>query len=107
MNPNPTPPPEEHQFKPGESGNPKGKPKGTRSLSTILKEMLDEDIEVIEGSSKTKKKFADVIVRQLMQKANKGDIKAIQEIWDRMEGKAKQTIDQSNTGDVTIKVIRE
>ena len=30
---------EKTQFKKGESGNPNGKPKGTKSLSTIILEM--------------------------------------------------------------------
>lgn len=45
-NPNPTPPPKETQWKPGQSGNPKGKPKGTKHISTWIQEMLnDEDFE--------------------------------------------------------------
>lgn len=37
-------PPKEHQFKPGQSGNPKGLPKGTKHLSTWIQEMLNEEI---------------------------------------------------------------
>lgn len=45
-NPNPLPPPEEHRWKPGQSGNPKGKPKGAKHLSTWIQELLnDEEFE--------------------------------------------------------------
>jgi len=81
-----------NQFKPGESGNPSGRPRGSRNLSTILAEMLEEEIEITEAGVKSKKKFADVIVRKLIRKANEGDIKAIQVIFDRTEGQAKQEI---------------
>lgn len=44
------------QFKKGESGNPLGKPVGTKSLSTILKNMLEEEIDVeLEDGTKQKK----------------------------------------------------
>lgn len=79
-------------FQPGQSGNPKGRPKGSRNLSAILKDMLDQDVE--EDGQLVK--FSDAIVKRLIQKANKGDIKAIQEIFDRTEGKAKQEIKNEN-----------
>lgn len=33
------------QFKPGQSGNPLGKPKGRRNLSMIIRDMLEEEID--------------------------------------------------------------
>lgn len=85
-NPNPTPPPEEHQFKPGESGNPEGRKPGTKNMSTILREMLELET-VVDG---VKMSYKDSIVRKLIKKADKSDLRAIQEIFDRTEGKAKQ-----------------
>ena len=74
--------------------NKEGRPKGSRSLSTILREMLDEEIEVVIDGVKQKKTFADTIVRKLLKKANDGDVRAIIETFDRTEGKAKQEIEQ-------------
>lgn len=84
-------------FKKGDDArrNMEGRPKGSRSLSTILREMLDESIEVIENGKKTKKQFKDVLIRKLLKKANDGDMRAIQEIFDRVEGKSKQEIEHS------------
>lgn len=46
-------PPKETQFKPGVSGNPKGKPKGTKHISTWIQEMLnDEEFETMILDSK-------------------------------------------------------
>lgn len=42
-------PPKHSQFKPGQSGNSKGRPKGTRNLKTDLLEELSEKVKVREG----------------------------------------------------------
>jgi len=83
---------EPHKFEPGQSGNPNGRPLGSKNLSTILREMLEEEIDVVIDGVKTKKKFKDAIIRKLMKKAHDGDLKAIIEIFDRVEGKAKQEL---------------
>ncbi len=78
-----------YQFKEGQSGNPAGRPKGSRNLSTILRELLDEEIELSDGE---KKKYKEVIIRKLITKANDGDLRAITEIFDRVDGKPTQEI---------------
>ena len=86
-------------FKPGKSGNPKGRPKGARSLSTILREMLEEPIDIVVDGKKERREFREVIIRKLLKKANDGDMRAIQEIFDRVEGKAQQNIDHTTQGE--------
>ncbi len=83
---------EPHKFQEGQSGNPKGRPKGARSMTTILREMLETEIETDVDGEKVKMQFQDAIIRKLLQKASKGEIKAITEIFDRIEGKAKQEL---------------
>lgn len=94
-------------FKPGQSGNPAGMKKGTRHLTTIVREILDTEIEVEENGEREKKSLADVIARKLIKKAMEGDIRAIQEIFDRTEGKAVQKIDQVNQDTIKIRIIRK
>ncbi len=78
-----------YQFKEGQTGNPQGRPRG-KSVSTILKELLDGEIKNTEGITKTR---SEVIALKLFEKAIKnGDLKAITEILDRTEGKAPQTL---------------
>jgi Rad3-related DNA helicase len=73
--------------------NKDGRPKGAKNLSTILKSMLEEDVEVVIDGKKERRQFQEVIIRKLLKKANDGEIRAITEIFDRIEGKANQLID--------------
>ena len=57
--------------------NRKGNP-GSKWLSTLLREKLEE------GDN------AAVMMAKLVEQAMKGDLKAIQEVIDRLEGKPKQ-----------------
>ena len=41
-------PPKHTQFKPGQSGNPKGRPKGTQNLATDLAEELRRHLQTLE-----------------------------------------------------------
>lgn len=90
-------------LKPGQTENQNGRPKGSRNLSTILREMLEEEVEVTTENGREKKKLQEVMIRKLIKAATKpGELKqtelrAIQEIFDRVEGKPKQEVDQVTT----------
>lgn len=59
-NPNPTPPPEETRWKPGESGNPAGMPKGTVHIKTIAKRIFAE-MDTWDRLPDNVKKFKEVV----------------------------------------------
>jgi|TARA_B110000438_G_scaffold181427_1_gene173343 hypothetical protein len=70
-------PPKKTQFKKGQSGNPKGRPKGTKNLATDLEEEMYETIEVFEGGRPIKVTKQRAMLKRLIEKALKGDLKAI------------------------------
>lgn len=65
-------------------------------LTEALMIALNREVDNAEGKPT---KRITVIADQLVKKAADGDLPAIKEAWDRAEGKAAQTIDQtlSNT----------
>ena len=73
-------PPRGHQFKPGQSGNPKGRPKGSRNLRKAVEEIFTGRLNLHEGNKVRRvTKLEGVLLRQLNE-ALKGDHKAGQAI---------------------------
>ena len=69
-------PPKKHRFKPGQSGNRKGRPKGTKNTATLLREILDRKIEVRSGSTVRKISVREAILTRFAEFALKGDTKS-------------------------------
>jgi hypothetical protein len=66
-------PPVHTRFKPGQSGNPSGRAKGSQNLKTIFNKVLDEEISLREGSEVKKVSKAEALVRGMVLGALKGD----------------------------------
>lgn len=66
-------PPEHSRFKPGQSGNPSGRPKGSQNLKTIFERILKEEVSLREGNEVRKVTKAEAVMRGLVVGALKGD----------------------------------
>tara|TARA_R110000824_G_scaffold137343_1_gene301424 strand:- start:1455 stop:1901 length:447 start_codon:yes stop_codon:yes gene_type:complete len=66
-------PPVHGRFKPGQSGNPKGRPKGAKNLKTDLSEELAERIQIREGGKSLKISKQRAVLKALVSKALGGD----------------------------------
>ena len=73
-------PPKTSQFKPGQSGNPKGRPKGARGLKQVVRAALDDEVDLVAGGKSMKITKREVVVLKLIQKAAGGDVRAIDSI---------------------------
>lgn len=77
----------ETQFKPGQSGNPGGRPKKEWTWAGLL-ERVAEETEVKSGQ-----KFKDLVSKRMWVDAVNGSLGAQKEIMNRMEGMPNQTSD--------------
>ena len=69
-------PPVATQFKPGQSGNPKGRKKGVRNFKTDVRHELDEVITVHESGRAMRITKQRALVKALVAAAIKGDMRA-------------------------------
>ena len=70
-------PPKATQFKPGESGNPKGRPKGSRPVGAVLQDIMQQRVSVTEGNKARRLPVLEVIMRRLANDAMRSDPRAI------------------------------
>lgn len=82
-------PPRQHRFKPGVSGNPRGRPRGARSVETILDEQLAEKVPVKKGGKVRRLSKMELIVTQQVNKAVAGDSKAFDRVMKFLNDKNK------------------
>lgn len=87
------------QFKPGESGNPAGKPKGTKHLSTHIQDLLDDEAfspEKVSGKEYSGTPMKAIIVTAIT-KAIDGDNRWADWLAKYGYGE-KYTVDQNISG---------
>jgi hypothetical protein len=70
-------PPKATQFAPGRSGNPKGRPKGSRSVAAILRDIIQQKIAVTENGKTRRIPVIEVTFRRLAAAAMRSDPRAI------------------------------
>lgn len=70
-------PPKATQFAAGKSGNPKGRPKGSRSVGAVLKDILQQKIAVTENGKTRRIPALEVMLRRLVNDAMRSDPNAI------------------------------
>ena len=91
-------PPEASRWKPGQSGNPAGRPK-ERPIAAELKRLADEKITLkVDGREVTMTRL-EALAMQAWGKAMKGDFRWGKEVWDRIDGKVADSLDLTSGGE--------
>ena len=94
-------PPRHAQFPKGVSGNPRGRPKGSRNWATIFKRALQEKVVINEnGVRKTVTKL-EAIFKQLINKGTSGDLLATRQITPLCIATEIETEDARNKSDLS------
>src|ERR1700730_16025856 len=69
-------PPRAHRFKPGASGNPKGRAEGVKSEETLLRELLQKNTSINERGKSRKITVHEGIYRRIIEDCLKGNTKS-------------------------------
>ena len=88
-----------HEFNKGESGNPNGRPKGSKNRSTIARQWLEVNQNLknpITGVNETMSQ-EDLMTLALIKKARDGDVNAYKALMDSGYGAPVQQIEQQQT----------
>ncbi|SRR6266542_137224 len=70
-------PPRSMRFKPGQSGNPNGRPRGAKNFAVAIEQELVTRVTVTENGKRRRISKREVIAKHLVNKAASGDLKAI------------------------------
>ncbi len=73
-------PPRQTQFKPGRSGNPRGRPKTPTAFDDLIEKELSQLVTVREGDQARRLPKRSVIVKQVVKKAMEGDDRALRSL---------------------------
>jgi hypothetical protein len=104
-------PPKDKQFRKGTSGNPKGRPKGSKNLSTILMDAArDQVTATIDGKPRKITKL-QATAMQLATKAAGGDMASAAKFLDWMDEIESRALAsrpvQFPFNDIDLEVLRE
>ena len=87
------------EYEKGESGNPKGRPKGAKNRSTIARYWLAVNQNLknpLTGESETMSQ-EDLMTLALIKKAREGDVNAYKALMDSGYGAPIQQVEQTQT----------
>ena len=77
-------PPKSTRFKPGRSGNPKGRRKGEPSVFEQIRALLRQKLTVTEGGKRKRLSRQEVMFKSIGNKAVGGDLKAAAFLFELM-----------------------
>ena len=106
-------PPRANQFAKGQSGNPKGRPKGTRNFASMFREIAQEEIQLKENGRTRVVTKLGAIMLQIVNKGVSGDLRAAKEViqWNRAveESVAQDAVDHPDRpkDDIVMRALQQ
>ena len=96
-------PPEHGQFKKGKSGNPKGRPKGSKNIKTIIEEICGRKMTLMANGNKKTMSYREALWESLFMKAFKGNARDLIKFIEFLE---KYRPNETDGGPIPISTIR-
>jgi hypothetical protein len=95
-------PPKSTRFSPGASGNPKGRPKGSKNFASILTKVGRQRVKVnLQGKERVMTRD-EIAIMHLHNKADRGDLNAIKALFT-----AKRIFPEPEEGETPINDTQE
>jgi Family of unknown function (DUF5681) len=94
-------PPSHTQFKPGQSGNPKGRPKNAAALPDVFSKELRTRVPIVSNGKRRKVSMLEAIVKQHLNKAASGDSRAAVIVFNHLKE------NKSGVGDNLSELVQE
>jgi hypothetical protein len=69
-------PPRHTRFQKGRSGNPRGRPRGSKNLAGLLVAALNKPVVVVENGKRRTMTKRDLVLAQLVNQSAKADLRA-------------------------------
>lgn len=89
-------PPEATRFRKGASGNPRGRPKGSLNVATVLMRTLREKVTIHENGRRKKITKLEAALGQLVNQAADGDLRALRHLTAlALDAEAQQNVRDS------------
>ena len=71
-------PPRHTRFKPGTSGNPRGRPKGSKNLSVLLEKELKQRVTINENGRRRRITKQEALIKHMVNRSLSGDPRLLQ-----------------------------
>ena len=100
-------PPLATRFRPGQSGNPRGRPRTASRLRALVAKELDEEVEATENGEPVRITKLEATVKQFVNRAASGDRQAAQFVFslyadDSDRPAPRRAAEQTGAGDALV-----
>ena len=90
-------PPKNSRFKPGRSGNLKGRPRGSLNLATVLQRALREKVVITSNGRRKLITKLEAAIMQLVDKAGSGDSHSIRHLCQLVASAEERSVEVEPT----------
>ena len=94
-------PPLKNRFVKGQSGNPKGRPRGSKNLATIVRQVLNAKVSVRENGRVRTITAREGLIAQLVREGLRGNLRAL-ELMFKVPLLQKELADLGKSGQMTL-----